>query len=238
MRVVHVRNYFICNLHKIVYYILDFSYKLFESNNHMKYRTDLPRLVFMCANGHMYPVEDDDKRASIFKTFSFVGGGMERLKATQVKDKGVINDSKASKTNAETVHVHHRDMAFYGLLEHVQTISGNRRIVLTEPGLCNTVFYEEIRKGNIHNGKVKIDKSGQVTQFRLNGILIDENPRYNDIAITIRELNSTIKTEVGKYVYLWQQHHTLAEEYYRKQLIPRFKVKAPRNCITYSIVRV
>ena len=43
-----------CSLHKIVYYILDFRYKLFESNNHMKYRTDLPRLVFMCAIGHMY----------------------------------------------------------------------------------------------------------------------------------------------------------------------------------------
>ena len=109
-----------CNLHKIVYYILDFRYKLFESNNHMKYRTDLPRLVFMCANGHMYPIEDHDKRESIFRTFSFVGGGMKKLKATQVKDGGTINDSQASKTNAETVHVHYSDMAFYGLLEHVQ----------------------------------------------------------------------------------------------------------------------
>ena len=88
---------------------------------------------------------------------------------------------------------------------------GNRRIVLTKPGLCNTVFYDEIRKGNIHNGKVKMDKNGQVTQFRLNGILIDENPYYNDIAMTICELNSTIKTEVGKYVYWGRQHHTFAQ---------------------------
>ena len=80
--------------------MLDFRYKLFESNNHMKYRTDLPRLVFMCANGHMYPIEDHDKRESIFRTFSFVGGGMKKLKATQVKDGGTINDSQASKTNA------------------------------------------------------------------------------------------------------------------------------------------
>ena len=149
--------------HKIVYYILDFRYKLFESNNHMKYRTDPPRLVFMCANEHMYPIEDHDKRESIFRTFSFVGGGMKKLKATQVKDGGTINDSQASKTNAETVHVHYSDTAFYGLLEHVQTMSGNRRIVLTEPGLCNAVFYDEIRNGNIHNGKVKMDKNGQVT---------------------------------------------------------------------------
>ena len=56
---------------------------------------------------------------------------MKKLKATQVNDVGTINDSQASKTNAETVHVHHRDMAFDGLLEHVQTMSGNRRIVLT-----------------------------------------------------------------------------------------------------------
>ena len=114
---------------------------------------------------------------------------------------GTINDSQASKTNAETVHVHHGDMAFYGLLEHVQTVSGNRRIVLTEPGLCNTVFYEEIGKGNIHNGKVKMNKTGQVTQFRLNGISIDENPHYNDIAMTICELNNTIETDAGQYVY-------------------------------------
>ena len=223
-----------CNLHKIVYYILDFRYKLFESNNHMKYRTDLPRLVFMCANGHMYPIEDHDKRESIFRTFSFVGGGMKKLKATQVKDGGTINDSQASKTNAETVHVHYSDMAFYGLLEHVQTMSGNRQIVVTEPGLCNTVFYDEIRNGNIHNGKVKMDKNGQVTQFRLNGILIDENPYYNDIAMTICELNSTIKTEVGKYMFGASNTTPSLKNIIEEILMSRFTANVPRSCTRYS----
>ena len=105
-------------------------------------------------------------------------------------------------------------------------MSGNRRIVLTEPGLCNTVFYEEIRRGNVHNGKVRMDKNGQVTQFRLNGILIDENPHYNDIAMITSDLNSTIKTEAGQYVYWGQQHHTLAEECYRRN----FDVKIQSKC--------
>ena len=47
-----------CDIHKITYYALDFKYKLFETNNHKGYRSDLPRLVFVCANNHLYPIND------------------------------------------------------------------------------------------------------------------------------------------------------------------------------------
>ena len=75
------------------------------------------------------------------------------------------------------IYVHHNDMSFYGLLEHVQTqqeeanalyykeqgqgeISedtrkaiGDYRVITTTRGLCNGVFYDQIiRLGNIHNG--------------------------------------------------------------------------------------
>ena len=88
---------------------------------------------------------------------------------------------------------------------------GDKRMVLTDLGSCNDIFYDEIRRGNIHNGQVKINKDGQVTQFRLNGVLIDENPRYDDIAMAMRELNKPIQADAGKFEHKGQQHHTLAQ---------------------------
>ena len=56
-----------CEIHKITYYALDVKYKLLETNNHKGYRSDLPRLVFVCANNHLYPIDDHEKRETIFK---------------------------------------------------------------------------------------------------------------------------------------------------------------------------
>ena len=78
-------------------------------------------------------------------------------------------------------YVHHNDLSFYGLLEHIQTqqeeanalyykeqdqgeISedtrkaiGDYRIITTTRGLCNDVFYDQIIKlGNIHNGFIRL----------------------------------------------------------------------------------
>ena len=53
------------------------------------------------------------------------------------------------------------DMSFYGLLNKVRNDKANNpnddyRIIITTPGVCNDVFYSEIRQGNIHNGKVRL----------------------------------------------------------------------------------
>ena len=50
-----------CDIHKITYYALDFKYKLFETNNHKGYRSDLPRLIFICANNHLCPIDRPEK---------------------------------------------------------------------------------------------------------------------------------------------------------------------------------
>ena len=52
-------------------------------------------------------------------------------------------------------------MAFYGLLERAQQAKNeqpndNHRIIITQRGFCNTIFYSEIQRGNMHNGKVRI----------------------------------------------------------------------------------
>ena len=51
-----------CNIHKITYYVLNYKYKLFETNNNVGYHSNLQRLVFMCANNHLYPIDDNEKR--------------------------------------------------------------------------------------------------------------------------------------------------------------------------------
>ena len=49
------------------------------------------------------------------------------------------------------------------------------RIIVTTPGLCNTIFYDEAGRGNIHNGKVRLSKGNQIVGFEMHGITIDEN---------------------------------------------------------------
>ena len=72
-----------CEIHKITYYALNYKYKTFDTNNHMNYHSNLPRLVFMCAENHLYPIEDEDARTSIFKTCSNIGGQIKKYKTQQ-----------------------------------------------------------------------------------------------------------------------------------------------------------
>ena len=72
-----------CETHKITYYALDFKYKLFETNNHLGYKSDLPRLVFVCATNHLFPVTDTEKRETIFKSCSTIGGKMNKYRTQQ-----------------------------------------------------------------------------------------------------------------------------------------------------------
>ena len=57
-----------CDIHKITYYELDFRYKLFETNNVLGYHSKLTRLVLDCANNHLCPIENHEKRETIFRT--------------------------------------------------------------------------------------------------------------------------------------------------------------------------
>eukprot|EP00973_Karenia_brevis_P089253 12377409-Karenia_brevis.AAC.1 len=106
-------------------------------------------------------------------------------------------------------------MSFYGLLAKVKRDRendenyGKYRIILTTPGLCNTIFYEEIQQGNIHNGRVKMSKGNQIVGFDMFGITIDENEHYTDIQMTIDTLNQGIDKDAEKYNYTGQTHHSL-----------------------------
>ena len=72
-----------CEIHKITYYALNYQYKLFETNNDKNYNSNLPRLVFVCANNHLYPIDDNEKRETIFKQCSVISGKISKYMAKQ-----------------------------------------------------------------------------------------------------------------------------------------------------------
>ncbi|MCR9066870.1 MAG: hypothetical protein NXI00_23060 [Cytophagales bacterium] len=191
-----------CDIHKITYYVLDFKYKLFETNNHKGYKSNLPCLVFVCANNHLYPIDDHERRETIFKSCSTIGGKMNKYRTQQKFENVKLGYNEALKN-----YVLLPDMSFYGLLAKVQrekdydTNYNHYRIIVTTPGACNAIFYEEIRRGNIHNGKVRLSKGSQIVGFEMFGITIDENEHYTDIQMTLGTLNGEIDKESEKYNY-------------------------------------
>ena len=134
-----------CDIHKITYYALDFKFKLFETNNHLGYNSNLPRLVFVSASNHLYPINDHEKRETIFKTCSVIGGKLTKYKAQQQFENNKLHYNERLKN-----YVLLPDMSFYGLFARVQNDKYNDanpchyRIVVTTPGQCNTIFYDEI----------------------------------------------------------------------------------------------
>ena len=126
-------------------------------------------------------------------------------------------------------------MFIYGLLEHVEqqrdqahmayhveqnedtiTHMGNYRIVTSQRGLCNSLFYDQItRLGNIHNAYVKMNKPNQIMGFKWQYyITIDGHGRYNDIHITMDTLNLYITKQQDTYTYNGQSIHLLTYAYY------------------------
>ena len=68
----------LCNKRKVIYYALDFKHKLFETNEDTAPKNNLPRLIFICAHNHLYPITDEEKRETIFKTCSKAGGSIKK----------------------------------------------------------------------------------------------------------------------------------------------------------------
>eukprot|EP00969_Alexandrium_andersonii_P184321 8143488-Alexandrium_andersonii.AAC.1 len=70
------------------------------------------------------------------------------------------------------------DMSFYGLLAKLQREKGydtnynHYRLILTTPGACHAIFYEEASRGNIHNGKLRLSEGDQIVGFEMFGITI------------------------------------------------------------------
>ena len=105
-------------------------------------------------------------------------------------------------------------MNVLALIDRVKQLEGKHRVVVLKPGTCNALFYDEVNRGNIHNGKIRISKGGTITGFHMDNVFIEENEHYHDIQMTIETLNEGMVKATDKYVYSGQSHHSLAYAYY------------------------
>ena len=84
-----------CKKRKVRLYALYYKHKLFETNKDEIHNNNLPRLVFMCANDHMYHVIDEERRETIFKTSSNIGGTKNNYRARQKVEYKIKHGTKS-----------------------------------------------------------------------------------------------------------------------------------------------
>ena len=104
----------LCQKRKVIYYTLDFKHTLFETNKDTAPTNHLPRLIFICANNHLYPITGNETRQTIFNQHANTGGVIKKYKAQQ------NFEHKVNKGTEEQVYVHSEYMCIYGLLEHIK----------------------------------------------------------------------------------------------------------------------
>ena len=93
------------------------------------------------------------------------------------------------------------------------TKCANDIFVCSIPGCVNELFYCLLKKNLLYNKNVRTD-NGQIIQFDINKITIQENTDYKEVATTIDTLNKDINLDEDKYIYHGQSIHRLAFEYY------------------------
>ena len=97
--------------------------------------------MFVCANNHLYPIDDPEKRETIFKTCYVIGGELNKYKTQQR-----FENMKVEYNETLQNYVLLPDMSFYALFAKVENDwyhdedCSNFRIIVTTPGLCNTIF--------------------------------------------------------------------------------------------------
>ena len=209
-----------CEIHRITYYALDYKYKTYATNTGKFLHNKLPKLVFMCANNHLYPITDESDRATIFNTSMLsIGGGMKKsMKSPFIE----LITNEPTPYNVETFQYTHNvlyeDMCIRGLIKQVCYEMDNdpnkrklsevqRKIIILQQGLCDAFFHDELENGIIHNSNIKLSSDNVITSFRYtndNGdtIEIQENASYLDVSDTINTLNitETITNNAKSYV--------------------------------------
>ena len=84
------------NRYKITHYVMNFSYNLFETSSNPKHNRHHKPSVFCCANNHLYTIEKEEDKQTIFKIFaSSIGGGVEKM--------NVIKEGEEEETDINTI---------------------------------------------------------------------------------------------------------------------------------------
>ena len=211
---------------------MNFKYKLFETNSNPKNNRHHKPLVFLCANNHLYPVEKEEERHTIFKRYaSSIGGGIKKLnnkkKDEEIKtDINMITAGKVINEDGTVTEEHFSDNKLIDDLREIE-VGGIRRLVFTELGSIHRLFYSEIEKGNIYNLRVKTSIGNVVAFSVFERLHIEENPYIESVLHIIDKLN---RDSVVKYRYMGQSLYSLAYEYFTK--------RHDRNIVSYCSPQV
>ena len=81
---------------------MNFRYQLFETNPNPKNNRHHKPLIIVCANNHLYPIEKEDDRQTIFKKLaSSIGGGIKKLNIIKEEDEEEEKDINKIITDKE-----------------------------------------------------------------------------------------------------------------------------------------
>ena len=139
-----------CNRCKVTCYVMNFRYKLFETNSNPKNNRHPKILVFLCSNNHLYPIEQEDDHQTIFKKYaSSIGGGIMELNIIKKEEeyenmKTDINIIITGKVINEDGIVTEEHISDNKLIDDFTELQGKRRVVFTELG---SVWLEKVRMG-------------------------------------------------------------------------------------------
>ena len=185
--------------------------------------------------GHLYPVEKEEDRQTIFKKYaSSIGGGIMELNIIKKEEEyenmktdiNIIITGKVINGDGIVTEEHFLDNKLIDDLRETE-VEGRRRLVFTELGSVHRLFYSEIEKGNIYNFRMKTSKGNVVAFSVFERLIIEENPNIDSVLRIIDKLN---RDNVTKYKYMGQSLYSLAYEYYTKRF--------DRNIVSYCSPQV
>ena len=87
--------------------------------------------------------------------------------------------------------------------------------VCTIKGAIHDLFYNLLRKQELHNSNVRVEDN-KIVQFNIRGMTFQENPTYKDVSSTIDKLNLMLTYQEPKY--FWAINSQISTRILRKAI--------------------
>lgn len=170
---------------------------------------NIPAFIFMCANNHLYVIDNEELRSSI--AYSERNVSNRKIGAKVSKKLKEDNDDDSNKKNT---------FEFVPVEDIPETFQPNTNYVITcEKNMVEDYFYTLLRQGSAYNQNIKVDRCGHIVAFTLTDkkCILEHNPDYHKIMNVIGNLNLLVKE--GEKTYDYEDNrslHSLAMTYYER----------------------
>jgi len=176
-------------------YALDHRRKCFLNNLEMLTHVDhhFKSFVYMCWNQHMYTIENDEIRRSIFRSEN-------KMKI------GSKVSCKTSKTVEEIPMVLYEGKDIKKLKEALTNAEEPSHFICSysKVNVVNQLFFDELQKGTIHDDQPKRKDlkifENVVTRFRYDDHVIEYQPAYTNIKNIVNRLNEPLEETNKKLI--------------------------------------